>query len=203
MKLTASNAKAVLELAGLFPKFSARRDELKKSGSKLKEAVAQALSEFEVQIPAEVWAQLEPTGPGEVQPTCPVGEPRPAASVFGEIRTPKDIKTRDEYERFMSRTADMVKQVSWVAKHMDVSEDLIRFEDIPCAEAWGMLQSYKTSVERRQEFWDKVYPKLMPSRSQLDETNKQKREVDGADILRAIDNLESIRAKFSKRRKGS
>lgn len=104
------------------------------------------------------------------------------------------MRTRAEYDAFMGRTADMVTQVSWVAKNMDVSEDLIRFEDIPCAEAWGMLQSYKASGERKQEFWDKVYPKLMPSRSQLDE-GKVKKEVDGAEILRAIEKLEKIRAR--------
>lgn len=58
--------------------------------------------------------------------------------------------------------------VEWVAEHMHL--DGVKPEDAPSGTAWGMLQFVKAGMGagRSEEiFWGQIYPKLMPSQSEL------------------------------------
>jgi len=103
----------------------------------------------------------------------------------------KDIKiTKDGItlpDEIMRREANTVDVIEWVAKRLEspITEEIVA--EAPCAEAVGMLRSYGTSDARKAEFWDKVYVKLIPNKTQL--SNRQKVEFDGKEIVGNIDRI--------------
>lgn len=200
-----------------WPAFETRRGALIEAGLSEKEAFAHALSDFEPVIADR--EKQGPVVPAEKPPhkeapdsACPAEkgpppatekkvEPEPEEEEAEErhptsSKLPDKIKTKTQYKKFMSKEADVVEQVMWVAKHLDVDDKFISLDDIPCPEAWSMLLSYRKSDERRKEFWDKIYPKLIPSRSQLDAGGAKK--VDGAMMIKVIERIQKIRAAAKK-----
>lgn len=133
-------------------------------------------------------APVPPAGASKASPPAPSGG-SPVSSGGGDA----DF-SREFYEEFISRDADVLSVINWVAKHIEVPVGVLTPADAPSAEAWGMLLSYQ-SLSRKQDFWDKIYSKLIPSKSQL-----ESRVVDGIDgehIIAACDKLMSMRRKIS------
>lgn len=100
------------------------------------------------------------------------------------IKKGEPIEIPDEV---MSRVADVVEVIEWVAKNIErpFCHDVIN--TAPCAEAVGLLRYYSSSMRNKGEFWKDQYAKLIPSRSQLNHRGKV--EFDGKDILNAINNI--------------
>jgi hypothetical protein len=95
-----------------------------------------------------------------------------------------------EMGKLLARSCSIVRSIQWVARNLENKRVLMM--DAPSAEAWGMLQSYRESGLRKNEFWDGVFVKLIPSRAQLDE--KPEDHVDGEGIMKTCDRLLGIRA---------
>ena len=62
----------------------------------------------------------------------------------------------------------------------------------PSAEAWGMLKSYRRSDFRKDEFWDKMFSKLIPSKAQLE--TRPPEGLDDAGVTKIIERLLAIKA---------
>ena len=93
-----------------------------------------------------------------------------------------------DYSRVREKKAGAVESIEWVAKWIaekKLTQDII--DTAPCMEAIGMHQSYSSDYKRKEEFWDKVYVKLIPPKSQLDDAPKL--EVDGKKIMFIIDSI--------------
>jgi hypothetical protein len=70
-------------------------------------------------------------------------------------------------ESALSKTADVVSEVSFVATHLGVSVDAIDPEIVPSARAVNMLAWYRQHANQR-DFWNLVYAKMLPSKSQIE-----------------------------------
>jgi len=173
-----ADLKALLKGSGLWGEFLRYRDELRRGGFSPAESNEQAEARYRPMVAG--LGGSEGISPGGVLPEparCPEsGEGRPAS-----------LDVVGVYRELLERDADVLTVISWVAKNLDVPEAAIRKEDAPSAEAWGMLWSYRRSDVRKDEFWDKVYVKLIPSKSQLDSTTRH--VVDGVQIQEACSRL--------------
>ena len=126
---------------------------------------------------------------------------RGGGNCLEEHRTPSEPVC--EWEalggEFLDREAPIVEVITYVAKYLATPENMVKISDAPSPEAWGMLQSYRSSQARMDDFWDKVYPKLMPSKAQLEKT-KVLTSLDGQDIVRTIDKILKINEKLDKKK---
>ena len=61
--------------------------------------------------------------------------------------------------------------VCWVAENMALDD--VGVSDCPSSTAWGMLQQCRTNPMYRFEFWKTIYPKLLPSRAQIEDGSDQ------------------------------
>ena len=96
------------------------------------------------------------------------------------------------------RDAGIVEVIMWVAKNLETPESELSPSDAPSSEAWGMLTSYRSSSERRDMFWDRIYMKLVPSKAQLEAT-KTTGKMDGSNITNTIDKILSLNDKLRAR----
>lgn len=112
--------------------------------------------------------------------------------MVGTPKAPQVQRDDQAYLDLMARSASVLDVVQWVAKNLEIPEHLVRLEDAPSAEAWGMLVAYRSPL-RRGEFWDKVYTKLIPSRAQLGDAEKP--TVDGIAVIDAIGKILAMREK--------
>lgn len=117
---------------------------------------------------------------------------RGASELLGEEIVPEETGTKApklhgevEAEVFIGGDASTPECVSWVAKHMMVSDP--NPENAPSSEAWSMLCWAKRNNQNEAQFWGQIYTKLMPSRNQLESEGKYK--DDGRRVLGIIDRL--------------
>jgi len=66
--------------------------------------------------------------------------------------------------------------VCWVAENMALED--VGVGECPSSTAWGMLQQCRTNPMFRFEFWKTIYPKMLPTRSQIEDGSDQG-EFDG------------------------
>lgn len=168
-----ARTKETLKAGGKWEMFYRRRDELKRSGMDAQSAQDLALKELQFEENRAAAASVE----APKSACLPAEEP---------------LFTREEFDEFIGRDADVIEVVQWVAKHLEVPESLLRMEDAPCAEAWGMLMVYRKPANKAV-FWDKIYSKLLPSRAQLD--NRTTVTVDGGNIMAACEKILKIKSK--------
>ena len=107
----------------------------------------------------------------------------------GEIVAPEaeEESSRVSKTMFLGKTCSTQQSVIWVAKHIAV-EDAIASE-APSSEAWGMLIWAQRTGHNEREFWTSIYPKLLPTRTQLDA--EARFSDDGRAIISIIERVRS------------
>jgi hypothetical protein len=85
-----------------------------------------------------------------------------------------------------------VESIRWVADN--ISRVDVSPHECPSAVAWTLLQACRDNVAFRIEFLTKMWPKLLPNRTHMDDP-KDKSEVDGRPTLELIDRIQGIRDK--------
>ncbi len=156
-KVPKSVHKARLVKEGRWEQFRLRREEIRDSGIDSKDLFVTTLEEF------------PPIENGIV-----ISEQQIATD---DGRVSKDL--------FAGKTCSTQLSVNWVAKHIAVNDACAI--DAPSAEAWGMLRWAQSSNHNEREFWTSIYPKLLPTRTQIDA--EARFSDDGRTIITIIDRV--------------
>jgi len=90
---------------------------------------------------------------------------------------------------FGGRKASEVEVIRWVASNMEVVDPAP--VNCPSAAAWGLLAQCRSSMIARSEFWKQTYPKLLPSKAQLDKEDEA--VTDESKAVEVIQELLSFR----------
>lgn len=185
-----------LKESGLWSAYIKRRDTLKAGG--MRPVDARKCAEEDLTPQLNKWRDAKfgnDAMPEESNPVISIDIPErlPSALTYNESveALPTGTSTTVQFE---GKTASIVEAIQWVSQNLENTN--VTPEDAPCSEAWGMLVNYAQSAIRKADFWEKVFVKLIPSRSQLD-TDKVV-DVDGIKIVDAIDRLIAIREKDAK-----
>ncbi len=96
-----------------------------------------------------------------------------------------------EYE-MRQRTTDMRTNFLWVGRN--ICNALITMADCPDPIAWEYLRLCRKDDDFRVDFMKSTIPKLLPTRSLLDDDSSNKK-IDGADQIETIDRIRAIRRK--------
>ena len=176
-----SNLKSRLEKSNLWADFCIHRDWLIEQGETPVEAKERAVEAFLPRL--EGWERENPTKKDDEKAAAPFAaaqEPPESDCCPDEGASPSPSLPKAEVERrkkakpqtsliatdeFMSRECDIVEEIRWVAKNLEIHESQLRKEDAPSAEAWSMLCSYR---KNKEDFWKEVFIRIIPSRAQLD-----------------------------------
>jgi len=70
-------------------------------------------------------------------------------------------------EDFEEKRASEVEVIRWVASNMEIADP--QPKDCPSAAAWGLLVQCRKSGIAQSDFWKQTFPKLLPSRTQMEE----------------------------------
>lgn len=84
---------------------------------------------------------------------------------------------------FGDRRASEAEVVRWVARNMEVAD--VAPENAPDPTAWGLLLHCRSSPAAKADFWRITYPKMLPSRAQL-EREREDEEPDGQEIIKIM-----------------
>jgi hypothetical protein len=173
--------RSALEAVGQWKHFCHRRDALVKvEGMTPEDARDRALLEFESIITAAKAGIGVRPRPDDV----PRQRKRSAQKREQAAQKRPSFKSKEEFQDFAAKEAPVVEQIRWVAKHLEVNKSWWDPTTAPCAEAWAMLKNYARSDDRKDEFWDKMYSRIVPTRAQLE--NEDSGLVDGQHIRDTI-----------------
>lgn len=150
-----------LKAAGKWVEFQKRRAALKNELRDGQAAWHMACAEFEHVYP-------EPDD-------ATSSNPGPQAKVAGRVKA----------SVFKGKQANTRKNVMWVAE--SIALDKPDPKDAPSSQAWGMLMWVRRSPQNESEFWRQIYPKLLPSRTQVD--NEDAKIDDGGAVLSMIEDV--------------
>ena len=78
--------------------------------------------------------------------------------------------------------------IKWVFEHVEVDMSLIDPSGVPGAGAWGLLAWVQSSASNRATFYGTMWPKILPSRGDLDRQSRQ--SDDGRSVLELIGRIE-------------
>ena len=117
-------------------------------------------------------------------------EGEPAIEPEAESAETPIIADADIPENFELNRAEAAEQVIWVARALGLGSKASR-SDCPDPAAWGMFEECKKSPSFRSIFWQSIYPKLIPSRSQLDD--RKPGMLDGEEIVSLIDRIIGVK----------
>lgn len=65
-------------------------------------------------------------------------------------------------------------QLEWVAANLD--NPLVTHKDAPNTAAWSMLMHYRPNQSRREDFWNKMFPKVLTNRQAIAEMEQEEAE---------------------------
>ena len=68
---------------------------------------------------------------------------------------------------FDGKKASEVEAIRWVADNMQILDP--KPKDCPSAAAWGLLAQCRDSAIAQSDFWKQTFPKLLPSRTQMEQ----------------------------------
>ena len=160
--------KVAMQSAGTWKEFLHERDELKSSGVGPGDATARALSKY---LPKET------TTPGDAKETPPSsGNP-------SQDTPPPGFACLADFE---GKDAGEVEIIRWVARYMDIVD--VKPSDCPDPAAWSLLSACRRSPAFAASFWQSMYTKIIPSRSQL-EAKAPDGSIDGADQVGVIERI--------------
>ena len=81
---------------------------------------------------------------------------------------------------------DTVSDINWIYNHLMVAD--VKPGDAPSPGAWAHLQYHRSSTEAMAEFFTKVYPRLIPSKSVIQKM-EDKAHDDGRTTFSLLDRL--------------
>lgn len=168
-----------LKAEGRWEEFIAYRDRLKAEGYRPKAAREAAILEF-TQNSGEV--PISCSGPAAS--TFPPGNIDGAAGSLASVPS-GSVKLAD----FEDRSAAEADIIRWVARFMEIED--VSPAECPDPIAWNMLVHCRKFPAAKNEFWRNTYPKLLPSRSQLEEVKSD--EYDGKNMVDVIEQIKGIR----------
>ena len=154
----------ILERAGLFEEYGRIKARLRWEGVRAWNAVVLALTELLPKL-------------GDVNQY--IDEPTPAV---GSYAAPKGA---NKASAKLSHDA-----IQWVFDHMADPEATP--EEAPCSGAWYMLENCRTDQYAKNAFYSTTYPKLLPSKPELDKESA--RDSDDADLTDLLDRVEEANA---------
>jgi hypothetical protein len=96
--------------------------------------------------------------------------------------TAEDVDEIDYYidpAEYNGQAVPITEQIEWVAAHID--NPGVAHKDAPNTAAWSMLMHYRPSRKRREDFWNKMFPKVLTSRAAKEEQEAAKAEVLASD----------------------
>lgn len=143
--------------AHVWDAYKKRREELKRQGVSAQDAAQTAY--HEVVVPAQ-----RESGPG--------------ANTLRGLPTDLPVAFMVARAEFKELEGEPVQNVTWVAQHLPILD--VEPADAPSSTAWGLLAWARESPENRKTFWERIYPRLMPSRAQLD--REAAFQDDGGDV---------------------
>lgn len=191
-RITDPEYKAKLQQAGLWKAFYTFRDDLKKKGVRASDAKLAAIAEFNPKLIAMGLIQ-----PGEFEPVAGTGKKtrvKLTKPKEGEVSVPlvfgvsglREVSPAD----FPDKVATEAENIRWVARNMAMIPKSITPADCPSPIAWNLLAHCLESPQAKADFWKNTYPKLLPSRSQLEEDKAEKFDGQGQiDVISQIQNI--------------
>jgi len=176
---------------GLRNDFLVYRDDLKEQGFNAKQARERAILHFAEKHGYSDYCNTsssKSTSPDKGSPTggVPVscsGPAGPSSISAGPILD--SVKLAD----FEGRAATEAEIIRWVARHMEIAD--VTPKDCPDPVAWNMLVHCRKFSAAKNEFWRTTYPKLLPSRNQLEEVKTD--DYDGKSMVDVIEQVQKIR----------
>jgi len=113
-------------------------------------------------------------GPVISESSLQAGRPKPGAQVRGHFESGGASGVESAPGIFGATSAmsdftkwdgkiDTVSDINWIYNHLGVGD--VKPEDAPSPGAWAHLQYHRSSAEAMAEFFTKVYPRLIPSKS--------------------------------------
>jgi hypothetical protein len=149
------------------------REGFKRQGLQPNQAWAKALESFPEGL--EGGPAPPPQGLAPI-PAAPPGQSRPSGGDTEPV--PSDT--------FKGKTCTRAQAVDWVADHLAVSD--VEAEDAPSAFAWALFTWARRSPMNENSFWEKLFVRLLPSRSEVD--SQARFHDDGSEVLGAIERLQ-------------
>lgn len=147
-----SQFKEGLLASGRWPDFVRRRNEFRKAGMTPSVANSKAVAEF-----------------ADSPPVARAASPaRPRKVVESE---PDDVDAGTDIGTYMSdfegKETNVLNQVLWVARYMDVLD--VPKSLCPDPAAWSLLMACRESPAMKADFWTKMYAKAIPSKIKEDD----------------------------------
>ena len=137
---------------------------------------------------AEHFPAKNPKEPKNILADLPPLPPEELKKLRAKEEKPKETTELIPRDRFQMDTAPSPQVISWVARNLVVLD--VRPEECVSPEAWGLLLWVREGGTNESEFWRSIYPKLLPSRTQLDAQDRFK--DDGRRLLTLIDEVEAM-----------
>ena len=89
------------------------------------------------------------------------------------------------YRALAGKEASILEEIRWVANNLHRPITKIQPDEPPSAAAIGMLRRYR---EDEKPFWDNLYPRLTPSKAELEQEDRQR---DDGRVLKLLDQLDA------------
>jgi hypothetical protein len=103
-----------------------------------------------------------------------------------EIEIPKEYASRESFLSSVSTENNPIEDIRWVFHALGAKD--LKPEDAPSTGAWNLLQTLKYNEIALNQFYTTVYPKLLPTRAQL-EKGENNRAEDGRKQFDLIDQI--------------
>ena len=91
---------------------------------------------------------------------------------------------------FNGRTATEVEAIRWVASNMEIA--IPDIDSCPNATSGGLLSQCRSSFAMKSDFWNKMFPKLLPTKTQMDKEGGSEK-LDVSKSMEVIDDLLSFK----------
>ena len=103
-----------------------------------------------------------------------------------EIEIPKEYASRESFLNSVSTENNPIEDIRWVFHALGAKD--LKPQDAPSTGAWSLLQTLRNDEIALKSFYTTVYPKLLPTRAQL-EKGENNRAEDGRKQFDLIDQI--------------
>lgn len=164
--------KSQLQASGMWQRFVATRDRLKREGASPDAAYRAALAECQ---------QGEPT---QAAPGAGAGEVAASAVLRYQGRE-EDLPRFVGREMFDGKKCSVLEAVQWCADNLAVEN--VKPSDAPSGTAWALFWALRDDQQLRNKFFVELLGKMLPSKTQIEEQSRL--QDDGKRQLNFIQNL--------------
>jgi hypothetical protein len=153
---------------GKFQEFAALRQMYRDSGMSKEQAAREARAKYAL-----------PEGEMAVGPTHPESNGI-GAMMKTEAPADGDSVSLDEFKPKVEWDTNPKRTIEWVFQYWQ-TDDVVPW-DAPSPGAWSLRDSMRTNGAFRAQFYMNIYPKLLPTKTQLDELLARMAD-DGRDVI--------------------